>query len=39
LVRSLGGEEELARVAARREPLHAAPPPGSTEIVQSLPGR
>lgn len=35
VVRQLGGDESLARVALRREPLRAAPPPGSTTIVQS----
>lgn len=38
LVRELGGGEELARVATRREPLVAAPPPGAVEIVQAAPG-
>ncbi|HXG46409.1 MAG TPA: sugar transferase [Methylomirabilota bacterium] len=35
LVRSLDGEEELARVALRAAPLQAAPPPGAREIVVS----
>jgi len=35
LVRSLGGSEELAAVAARIAPLAAAAPPGASEIVQS----
>jgi lipopolysaccharide/colanic/teichoic acid biosynthesis glycosyltransferase len=38
LVRTLGGGEELARVASRQEPLLAAPLPGATKIVQNLPG-
>lgn len=33
LVARLGGGEELARVALRREPLVPAPPPGATGIV------
>jgi lipopolysaccharide/colanic/teichoic acid biosynthesis glycosyltransferase len=37
LIRELGGTEELARIALRREPLRAAPPPGATEIV-GMPG-
>jgi lipopolysaccharide/colanic/teichoic acid biosynthesis glycosyltransferase len=39
LVAELGGGEDLTRVAARREPLVAAPPPGAQEIVQTAPGR
>lgn len=35
LLQSLGAEEELCRVAARKEPLAAAPPPGAREIVRS----
>ena len=37
MVRSLGGSEELAAVAARIEPLAAAAPPGASDIVQSRP--
>jgi lipopolysaccharide/colanic/teichoic acid biosynthesis glycosyltransferase len=36
LVRSLGGDEELARVALRVDPLREAPPPGAPEVVRSL---
>jgi len=35
LVRELGGNEELARVASRVPPLREAPPPGALEVVQS----
>ena len=35
LVRKLGGDEQLARIAERSDPLPVAPPPGATEIVQS----
>jgi lipopolysaccharide/colanic/teichoic acid biosynthesis glycosyltransferase len=35
LIRSLGGSEELATVAARVESLTAAAPPGAREIVRS----
>jgi hypothetical protein len=35
LVRALGGDEELARVALRQAPLRAAPPPGAGDIVRS----
>jgi lipopolysaccharide/colanic/teichoic acid biosynthesis glycosyltransferase len=35
LVAQLGAPADLVRVAARREPLQPAPPPGATEIVQS----
>jgi lipopolysaccharide/colanic/teichoic acid biosynthesis glycosyltransferase len=35
IVRELGGGEELAQVAGRRQPLRAAPPPGSDQIVAS----
>ena len=35
VVRQLGGDESLARVALRRDPLRAAPPPGSNTIVQT----
>jgi len=35
LVRGLGGDEGLARVAGRNEPLTAAPPPGASDIVHS----
>ncbi|HWO88536.1 MAG TPA: sugar transferase [Gemmatimonadales bacterium] len=35
LVRELGGDEELARVALREDPLRAAPPPGATQVVQN----
>ena len=38
LVRDLGGSEEIVRVARRREPLVAAPPPGAAEIVSSRGG-
>ena len=34
IVQSLGGGGELAKVAARLEPLCAVPPPGATQIVQ-----
>ena len=33
LLRELGAEEELIRVAARTEPLVPTPPPGASEIV------
>ncbi len=35
LVRSLGGDAELAEVARRRSPLREAPPPGATEVVSA----
>jgi lipopolysaccharide/colanic/teichoic acid biosynthesis glycosyltransferase len=35
LIRELGGEEELVRVATRTAPLRPAPPPGASEIVCS----
>jgi lipopolysaccharide/colanic/teichoic acid biosynthesis glycosyltransferase len=35
LTRQLGGDESLTRVALRRDPLRAAPPPGSNTIVQN----
>lgn len=35
LVRRLGGDETLARVASRAEPLVPAPPPGASAVVQS----
>lgn len=34
LVRRLGGDQELAHVAARQSPLRAAPPPGAATVVQ-----
>lgn len=34
IVRRLGGGDELARVALRAAPLHAAPPPGASEVFQ-----
>ena len=35
IVRRLGGDEELARVAKRGDALRPAPPPGAVAIVQS----
>ena len=35
IVRALGGDEELVRVALRQEPLQAAPPPGATQVVMT----
>lgn len=35
LVRRLGGDEALAKVASRAYPLTVAPPPGATQVVQS----
>jgi lipopolysaccharide/colanic/teichoic acid biosynthesis glycosyltransferase len=35
IVRELGGGEELAEVATRTQPLRAAPPPGSDQVVAS----
>lgn len=35
LVRRLGGDETLARVAARAAPLVPAPPPGASRVVES----
>jgi lipopolysaccharide/colanic/teichoic acid biosynthesis glycosyltransferase len=35
LVRRLGGDEQLARIAARSAELPAAPPPGAAHVVQS----
>ena len=34
MVTELGGGEELAQIARRRSPLHAAPPPGASDIVR-----
>lgn len=34
LARRLGGDEALVRVASRRAPLEASPPPGATHVVQ-----
>lgn len=36
LVRRLGGDEALARVARREAPLREAPPPGANRIVTAL---
>lgn len=38
LVRSLAGDEELARVALRADTLREAPPPGATDVVQAIDG-
>lgn len=35
IVRRLGGDDELVRVATRTGQLEAAPPPGATEIVRA----
>lgn len=35
IVRELGGDEQLCRIAAREVPLEPAPPPGTSEIVVS----
>lgn len=35
IVAELGGDDELATVAARTQLLRPAPPPGATEIIQS----
>lgn len=35
ILRRLGAEERLVRVAAREEPLYAFPPPGSSEVPVS----
>jgi lipopolysaccharide/colanic/teichoic acid biosynthesis glycosyltransferase len=36
LVRDLGGDDQLVRVASRLEPLREAPPPGASQVVQRL---
>jgi lipopolysaccharide/colanic/teichoic acid biosynthesis glycosyltransferase len=38
LLRGLGAEERLVRLAARQEPLQPMPPPGGTKVVTSRDG-